>query len=625
MRAKRSRPSSGTAWTSRSCARTSSSTSRSTRSTRSRSRRGGSRGINLVELTVEPAPARRGWSPPARWWCGRRSRWARWRFICSSRGRRTDWPPGTSSTRSLKAGGDFPVVAAAQAGADLAHGRRAARREPRARRGRSRSTRPEAAAAAGGAAASVGRQRWLDGEHWLQVRDGPAPEGPRRDRPLAAVRRRQGAGQGPGSAPVARRRRPRSRSPRRTSFDMDPAKRGFLFEHGQDLYYATFDGSTAVRLTNQPGREQLPQFSPDGKSVAFVRDFDLYAVDIASPDRAPADHRRARRPAPRARRLGLLRGDLQPPLAGVLVEPRLEAARVHGVRRRRRAVSHRPGRHGQPDGRSREDPLSPVRRAEPEGPLRRRRQRRRAGAVGRSLRLFRRLVPDQRRGLVAGQLGRLLLRAEPHPDLARPRQVHARRRRRARSSGCSAIRPRPGSRARGRSTGSTTARSSGSASATAGSIIYHYDADGTLRRPSSRRGPGRSAASSTSTPRTAGSTSPARATTRWRRISTASSPAARSSGSRRPTGSHTVDHEPGRKALPVELVRHPDADAASALRGRRPAGPHGRLEPVARAEAAAVRPARAVPDPGPGRLPARGRADPAARPRHRARSTRSGS
>ena len=66
-------------------------------------------------------------------------------------------------------------------------------------------------------------------------------------------------------------------------FEMDPAKRGFLFEHGQDLYYATFDGSTAVRLTNDPGREQFPQFSPDGKSVAFVRDFDLYVVEIAGP------------------------------------------------------------------------------------------------------------------------------------------------------------------------------------------------------------------------------------------------------------------------------------------------------------------------------------------------------
>ncbi len=68
----------------------------------------------------------------------------------------------------------------------------------------------------------------------------------------------------------------------RNSFDMSPDHRGFLFENGQDLYYATFDGSTAVRLTNRPGREQWPKLSPDGKAVAFVRDYDLYVVDIAS-------------------------------------------------------------------------------------------------------------------------------------------------------------------------------------------------------------------------------------------------------------------------------------------------------------------------------------------------------
>ena len=104
-----------------------------------------------------------------------------------------------------------------------------------------------------------------------------------------------------------------------------------------------------------------------------------------------------------------------------------------------------------------------------------------AGPVGRSRRLFGRLVPDQRRRLVARQLGRLLLRAEPHPDLARPRQVHARRREGLGRRGCSAIRPRPGSRARGPSTGSTTARSSGSASATAGSTSTITTPAGTLK------------------------------------------------------------------------------------------------------------------------------------------------
>ncbi len=68
----------------------------------------------------------------------------------------------------------------------------------------------------------------------------------------------------------------------RNNFDMSPDHRGFLFEHGEDLYYASFDGSKAVRLTNHPGREQWPKLSPDGKAVAFVRDYDLYVVDIAS-------------------------------------------------------------------------------------------------------------------------------------------------------------------------------------------------------------------------------------------------------------------------------------------------------------------------------------------------------
>ena len=67
------------------------------------------------------------------------------------------------------------------------------------------------------------------------------------------------------------------------SFDMNASHTGFLFHHNDDLYYATFDGTTAVRLTDHPGTEHYPRFSPDGRSVAFIRDHDLYVVDIASP------------------------------------------------------------------------------------------------------------------------------------------------------------------------------------------------------------------------------------------------------------------------------------------------------------------------------------------------------
>jgi dipeptidyl-peptidase 4 len=125
-----------------------------------------------------------------------------------------------------------------------------------------------------------GAQRWLDGEHWLVVKDG------RLMKVHAATGRAQPFIDAKAVTSGLARLTSLDKSTvqslaGRTSFDMDPAKRGFLFEQGTDLYYATFDGSTAVRLTSNPGKEQFPQFSPDGKSVAFVRDFDLYVVDIA--------------------------------------------------------------------------------------------------------------------------------------------------------------------------------------------------------------------------------------------------------------------------------------------------------------------------------------------------------
>jgi dipeptidyl aminopeptidase/acylaminoacyl peptidase len=123
---------------------------------------------------------------------------------------------------------------------------------------------------------------WLDGEHWLQLREGK----------LLKVQAATGRSQpfidpeplirGLKRLPTVDEQTATSIA-RGLSFDMDPAHKGFLFKHHDDLYYATFDGQTAVRLTNHPGEERHPQFSPDGRSVAFVRDYDLYVVDVASP------------------------------------------------------------------------------------------------------------------------------------------------------------------------------------------------------------------------------------------------------------------------------------------------------------------------------------------------------
>jgi dipeptidyl aminopeptidase/acylaminoacyl peptidase len=127
---------------------------------------------------------------------------------------------------------------------------------------------------------------WLDPAHWLQIRDGK----------LYKVEATTGRSQqfvDPLVLVPALKRLPSldettaQAIASELSFDMDPAHKAFLFEHNDDLYYATFDGSSAVRLTDHPSIEQHAQFSPDGGFVAFIRDHDLHVVPVAEPrDRA---------------------------------------------------------------------------------------------------------------------------------------------------------------------------------------------------------------------------------------------------------------------------------------------------------------------------------------------------
>src|SRR4029079_5039613 len=48
-----------------------------------------------------------------------------------------------------------------------------------------------------------------------------------------------------------------------------------------DLYSYDFASGRATRLTNRAGDEELATFSPDGRTVAFVRGHNLFAVDVA--------------------------------------------------------------------------------------------------------------------------------------------------------------------------------------------------------------------------------------------------------------------------------------------------------------------------------------------------------
>src|SRR5262249_49937423 len=84
-----------------------------------------------------------------------------------------------------------------------------------------------------------------------------------------------------GAVPALGRQGARSRA--RSPFpNLNPQHTAALFTDGGDLYYCPLDGSPAVRLTKTPGTKELATFSPDGRLVAFVRDNNLFAVDVAT-------------------------------------------------------------------------------------------------------------------------------------------------------------------------------------------------------------------------------------------------------------------------------------------------------------------------------------------------------
>jgi len=65
-------------------------------------------------------------------------------------------------------------------------------------------------------------------------------------------------------------------------FEMNPTRSGALIRYANDLFYYQFGSDTAVRLTNTAEEEVGEEFSPDGRMVAFVRNYNLHIVDIAS-------------------------------------------------------------------------------------------------------------------------------------------------------------------------------------------------------------------------------------------------------------------------------------------------------------------------------------------------------
>ncbi len=123
---------------------------------------------------------------------------------------------------------------------------------------------------------------WLeDGEHYLQVRDGRQYKVHAESGRSILFFDLNELAEGLKSLPTIDEKTAESIS-KRTRLTMNPARSAVLIDYENDLYYCTLDGKTAVRLTSSPGQEELNSFDPGGKFVAFVRDKNLYVVDVAT-------------------------------------------------------------------------------------------------------------------------------------------------------------------------------------------------------------------------------------------------------------------------------------------------------------------------------------------------------
>lgn len=126
---------------------------------------------------------------------------------------------------------------------------------------------------------------WLDADHWIrQTPDGAIkveartgrsePFGPTREKLLESLKRIPSIDEKAAGELAGRLVRGGTIAPDRNSI---------LFDHEHDLYHIAVDGSKGVRLTNDAAEETDARFSPDGKRVAFVRDYDLHVVDVEAP------------------------------------------------------------------------------------------------------------------------------------------------------------------------------------------------------------------------------------------------------------------------------------------------------------------------------------------------------
>ncbi len=179
-----------------------------------------------------------------------------------------------------------------------------------------------------------------------------------------------------------------SEAARRRPSNFSEDRKAFVMTIETDLYVFDLATGKASRLTRSAESKSEMTFSPDGRTVAYVRSNDLHVARRMSLrfwracERvslgAGIDERRKRQAAQRQARLGLLRGVVWTRhTPRVLVEPGLIAHRLHPARRDERAGIHAARRHLLSPGSRRAGTIRrPAIRIRPRGSACRRRNRR---------------------------------------------------------------------------------------------------------------------------------------------------------------------------------------------------------------------------------------------------------
>jgi dipeptidyl-peptidase-4 len=129
-----------------------------------------------------------------------------------------------------------------------------------------------------GGFATAAPTTWLDDDHFLQIKGGkwlkvqaltgqaePYYDSARLAQALAVV-----PGVSKNTAATLAQNSP---------LLVNPQRSGGLFTTSEEMYYCNFDGTGGTKLPKLAGAE-MPTFSPDGKRVAFVRNFNLFVFDM---------------------------------------------------------------------------------------------------------------------------------------------------------------------------------------------------------------------------------------------------------------------------------------------------------------------------------------------------------